>query len=224
MHLVAKAVVATRFGDHAKYRHMLCQGPAQLRFRRFDTASIFMQAKPRDMNVVLWFGLLGALFHQLRQLIERVVEVGHLQAARVPDRERDAFLREEARRPGDRLSLAGGSQAAVEDAVDERTLPTPVRPAMSTLTLPISRLASSIAILTAAAKSRDFSIDFIVRVVQELLQTEARPALFFESLLQLLPAGCFPREVALRALEFTRQADVLQSQSLLAGSLDQEVV
>ena len=122
LHLVAESVVSTCFGDHPDYRHVLRQGGAQLRFRGFDTASIFMEAKPRDMNVVLGFALLGALLYQLRQLAERLVEVGHLQAARVPDRERNTFLRDTACRLRDRLSLTRRCQPAVEEAVNERAL------------------------------------------------------------------------------------------------------
>ena len=84
-----------------------------------------MQAQPRNVNVVLCVWLLGPFVYQPFQLTECLLEIGHLQASRVPDRKRDAFFRDQTCRLRDRLALARRGQPALKDAIDERALTDP---------------------------------------------------------------------------------------------------
>ena len=66
----AKPLVAPRLGDDPQDGHVLAQRAAQIPVRVLHPASVFVNAKPCDVNVAFGVGVPRPLLHQLGQLVK----------------------------------------------------------------------------------------------------------------------------------------------------------
>ena len=92
------------------------------RFGILDTPVIFVDAKPRDVNMPVGVAITGSHHYQSLQRRQGFTESGHLKPAGVEDREWNSVLYYLVDIPRDRPPLAGGRHVAVEECVDQRAL------------------------------------------------------------------------------------------------------